>query len=246
MDRARGGAVYSPAMTDFIFMVKNSSYMYVTGPEVVKTVTHEEVTHEELGGATTHSTRSGVCDRAFENDVEALLMLRRFMSYLPASNREPPPFRPTPDPGARVEPSLDSLVPDNPNRPYDMKEAILKICDDAEFFELQPDYARNIVIGFARMEGTPRRHRRQPADGARGLPGHLLLHQGGALRAILRLLRHPHPHLRGRAGVHARHRGRSTAASSSTARSCSTPTPRPRCRRSPSSPARRTGAPTMS
>ena len=155
MGPCAGGAVYSPAMTDFIFMVKNSSYMYVTGPEVVKTVTHEDVTHEELGGAMTHSTRSGVCDRAFENDVEALLMLRRFMSYLPASNREPPPYRPTPDPGSRVEPSLDSLVPDNPNRPYDMKEVILKTSDDAEFFELQPDYARNIVIGFARLEGHP-------------------------------------------------------------------------------------------
>ena len=155
MGPCAGGAVYSPAMTDFIFMVKHSSYMYVTGPEVVKTVTHEEVTHEELGGAMTHSTRSGVCDRAFENDVEALLMLRRFMSYLPASNREPPPFRPTPDPGSRVEPSLDSLVPDNPNRPYDMQEVILKVADDAEFFELQPDYARNIIVGFARMEGHP-------------------------------------------------------------------------------------------
>ena len=155
MGPCAGGAVYSPAMTDFIFMVKQSSYMYVTGPEVVKTVTHEEVTHEELGGATTHSTRSGVCDRAFENDVEALLMLRRFMSYLPPSNREPPPYRPTPDPGARVEPSLDTLVPDNPNRPYDMHEVILKVADDAEFFELQPDYARNIIIGFARMEGHP-------------------------------------------------------------------------------------------
>ena len=155
MGPCAGGAVYSPAMTDFIFMVKHSSYMYVTGPEVVKTVTHEEVTHEELGGATTHSTRSGVCDRAFENDVEALMMLRRFMGYLPASNRERPPFRPTPDPGTRVEPSLDTLVPDNPNRPYDMHEVILKVADDAEFFELQPDYARNIVIGFARMEGHP-------------------------------------------------------------------------------------------
>ena len=155
MGPCAGGAVYSPAMTDFIFMVKHSSYMYVTGPEVVKTVTHEEVTHEELGGAMTHSTRSGVCDRAFENDVEALLMLRRFMSYLPASNREPPPYRPTPDPGSRVEPSLDSLVPDNPNRPYDMQEVILKIADDAEFFELQPDYARNVIIGFARMDGHP-------------------------------------------------------------------------------------------
>ena len=155
MGPCAGGAVYSPAMTDFIFMVKNSSYMYVTGPEVVKTVTHEEVTHEELGGAMTHSTRSGVCDRAFENDLEALLMLRRFMSYLPASNREPPPYRPTPDPGLRAELSLDTLVPDNPNRPYDMKEVILKTCDDAEFFELQSDYAGNIVIGFARMEGHP-------------------------------------------------------------------------------------------
>ena len=155
MGPCAGGAVYSPAMTDFIFMVKHSSYMYVTGPEVVKTVTHEEVTHEELGGAMTHSTRSGVCDRAFENDVEALLMLRRFMSYLPASNREPPPYRPTPDLGSRVEPSLDSLVPDNPNRPYDMQEVILKIADDAEFFELQPDYARNVIIGFARMDGHP-------------------------------------------------------------------------------------------
>ena len=155
MGPCAGGAVYSPAMTDFIFMVKDSSYMYVTGPEVVKTVTHEEVTHEELGGATTHSTRSGVCDRAFDNDVEALLMLRRFMSYLPASNREPPPCRPTPDPGSRREPSLDTLVPDNPNRPYDMKEAILKLCDEAEFFELQPDYAGNVIVGFARMEGRP-------------------------------------------------------------------------------------------
>ena len=155
MGPCAGGAVYSPAMTDFIFMVKNSSYMYVTGPEVVKTVTHEEVTHEELGGAATHSTRSGVCDRAFENDVEALLMLRRFMGFLPASNREPPPYRPTPDPGSRVEPSLDTLVPDNPNRPYDMQEVILKVADDAEFFELQPEYAGNVVIGFARMEGHP-------------------------------------------------------------------------------------------
>ena len=155
MGPCAGGAVYSPAMTDFIFMVKNSSYMYVTGPEVVKTVTHEEVTHEELGGAATHSTRSGVCDRAFDNDVEALLLLRRFMGFLPASNRKPPPFQPTRDPDSRVEPSLDTIVPDNPNQPYDMKEVILKVVDDTDFFELQPEFARNIIIGFARMEGHP-------------------------------------------------------------------------------------------
>ncbi len=155
MGPCAGGAVYSPAMTDFIFMVKNSSYMYVTGPEVVKTVTHEEVTHEELGGAATHSTRSGVCDRAFANDVEALLMVRRFADYLPASNRKPPPFQPTRDSGSRVEPSLDTIVPDNPNQPYDMKEVILKVVDDTDFFELQPEFARNIIIGFARMEGHP-------------------------------------------------------------------------------------------
>lgn len=155
MGPCAGGAVYSPAMTDFIFMVKDSSYMYVTGPDVVKTVTHESVTHEELGGAVTHSTKSGVADRAFENDVEALLMLRRFINYLPSNNRTPPPFRPTPDNADREEPSLDKLVPDNPNKPYDVKELILKTVDDVDFFEIQPENAKNIVVGFARMEGHP-------------------------------------------------------------------------------------------
>ncbi len=153
MGPCAGGAVYSPAMTDFIFMVKDSSYMFVTGPEVVKTVTHEDVTAEELGGAITHSTRSGVADMAFENDVEALMMLRRLYNYLPLNNREKPPARPSNDPADRMDASLDTLVPDNPNKPYDMKELILKTVDDGDFFELQPDYARNIVIGFARMEG---------------------------------------------------------------------------------------------
>ncbi|WP_343591699.1 acyl-CoA carboxylase subunit beta [Paracidovorax wautersii] len=153
MGPCAGGAVYSPAMTDFIFMVKDSSYMFVTGPEVVKTVTHEDVTAEELGGAITHSTRSGVADMAFENDVEALMMLRRLYNYLPLNNREKPPARPSNDPADRMDLSLDTLVPDNPNKPYDMKELILKTVDDGDFFELQPDYARNIVIGFARMEG---------------------------------------------------------------------------------------------
>jgi propionyl-CoA carboxylase beta chain len=153
MGPCAGGAVYSPAMTDFIFMVKDTSYMFVTGPDVVKTVTHEEVTAEELGGALTHSTVSGVCDRSYENDVETLLMVRRFINYLPANNREKPPFRPTPDRADRIEMSLDTLIPDNPNLPYDMKELIYKVADDNEFWELQPDHAQNIVIGFARMDG---------------------------------------------------------------------------------------------
>jgi propionyl-CoA carboxylase beta chain len=155
MGPCAGGAVYSPAMTDFIFMVKDSSYMFVTGPEVVKTVTHEEVTAEELGGAVTHSTRSGVADLAFDNDVEALLMVRRFFNYLPLNNRERPPHRETTDRADRIERSLDTLVPANPNTPYDIKELIAKVVDDGEFFELQPDNAKNIVIGLARIDGNP-------------------------------------------------------------------------------------------
>ncbi len=154
MGPCAGGAVYSPAMTDFIFMVEDSSYMFVTGPDVVKTVTHEEVTHEELGGAGTHTSKSGVADKAFENDAEALLYLRRFIDFLPANNREKPPVRPTPDPHDRVEESLDTLIPDSPNKPYDMKELIEKVVDEGDFFELQPDYAANIVTGFGRLEGS--------------------------------------------------------------------------------------------
>jgi len=154
MGPCAGGAVYSPAMTDFIFMVKDSSYMFVTGPDVVKTVTHEEVSQEELGGATTHTTKSGVADLAFENDVEALLQLRRFIDLIPSSNREKPPVIQTEDPVDRSENSLDTLVPGNPNKPYDMKELIDKVVDEGDFFELQPDYAGNIVIGLARMEGA--------------------------------------------------------------------------------------------
>ena len=154
MGPCAGGAVYSPAMTDFIFMVKDTSYLFVTGPEVVKTVTHETVTQEELGGALTHTTRSGVADLAFENDVEALIELRRFMDFLPTSNRAQPPLRPTSDPSDRSEPSLETLVPSSPNKPYDMKELIAKVVDERDFFEIQPDFARNILIGFARMEGT--------------------------------------------------------------------------------------------
>ena len=154
MGPCAGGAVYSPAMTDFIFMVKGTSYLFVTGPEVVKTVTHETVTQEELGGALTHTARSGVADLAFENDVEALIELRRFIDFLPASNRAPLPVRPTTDPRDRIEPSLDTLVPGSANKPYDMKELIEKVVDDGDFFEVQTDFARNILIGFGRMEGT--------------------------------------------------------------------------------------------
>jgi len=154
MGPCAGGAVYSPAMTDFIFMVEDSSYMFVTGPDVVKTVTHETVTHEELGGAETHTTKSGVADAAFANDVDALLQLRRFMGFLPESNRDGPPVRPTDDPADRVEMSLDTLVPPDPNKPYDMKELIEKVVDEGEFFELQPGYAKNIITAFGRIEGS--------------------------------------------------------------------------------------------
>jgi propionyl-CoA carboxylase beta chain len=154
MGPCAGGAVYSPAMTDFIFMVKDTSYMFVTGPDVVKTVTHETVTQEELGGAVTHTAKSGVADLAFENDVEALLQLRRFIDFLPASNREKPPVHQTADPADRDEPSLDTLIPANTNKPYDMKELIHKVVDEGDFFEIQPSFARNIIVGFARMEGS--------------------------------------------------------------------------------------------
>ncbi|TVO76729.1 acyl-CoA carboxylase subunit beta [Sedimenticola selenatireducens] len=154
MGPCAGGAVYSPSMTDFIFMVKDTSYMFVTGPDVVKTVTHETVTAEELGGAVTHTTKSGVADLAFENDVEALLMLRRFVNFLPANNRQLPPVWPTDDPADRKIPSLDTLIPTDPNKPYDMMELIKKIVDDNDFFEIQPGYAGNILTGFGRMEGS--------------------------------------------------------------------------------------------
>ena len=153
MGPCAGGAVYSPAITDFIFMVEDSSYMFVTGPEVVKTVTHEEVTAEVLGGALTHTTKSGVADLSFANDVDALLMTRRFFNFLPSNNRDRPPYRSTDDSLTRAEKSLDTLVPDNPSLPYDIKEVIDKVVDEGDFFELQPNYAKNLVIGFGRMQG---------------------------------------------------------------------------------------------
>ncbi|ODS02471.1 methylmalonyl-CoA carboxyltransferase [Methyloceanibacter marginalis] len=153
MGPCAGGDVYSPAMTDFIFMVKDTSYMFVTGPDVVKTVTKEEVTAEQLGGAVVHTTKSSIADGAYENDVEALLQMRRLMDYLPSSNLSGVPELPTRDPWDRLEPSLDTLIPDNPNKPYDIKELIHKVVDEGDFFEIQETFARNIVTGFARMEG---------------------------------------------------------------------------------------------
>lgn len=153
MGPCAGGDVYSPAITDFIFMVRDTSYMFVTGPDVVKTVTNEIVTAEELGGAKVHTTKSSVADGAFNNDIEALAQLRRLIDFLPLSNRSGVPQRETHDPIDRKELSLDTLIPDNPNMPYDMKELILKIVDEGDFFEIQPSFAKNIVTGFARING---------------------------------------------------------------------------------------------
>ena len=153
MGPCAGGAVYSPAMTDFIFMVKDTSYMFVTGPDVVKTVTNEQVTAEELGGATTHTRKSSVADGAFENDVEALAEVRRLVDFLPANNRDMPPVRPFFDEPDRIEASLDTLVPSNANTPYDMKELIHKLADEGDFYEIQEDFAKNILTGFIRIEG---------------------------------------------------------------------------------------------
>ena len=148
-----GGAVYSPALTDFIMMAKNTSYMFVTGPKVVKTVTNEDVSVEDLGGASIHSTKSGVAHFAVNNEEEGIQMLRKLLSYLPANNMEEPPYLATEDPINRLEDFLNQIIPDNPNKPYDMKEVIYAIVDDGDFLEIQPSYAPNIMIGFARFNG---------------------------------------------------------------------------------------------
>ena len=172
MGPCAGGAVYSPAMTDFIFMVKDTSYMFVTGPDVVKTVTNEVVTAEELGGASTHTKKSSVADGAFENDIEALSEIRRLVDLLPLNNREKPPVRPFFDDPGRLDHSLDTLVPDNANAPYDMKELILKVADEGDFYEIQEDFAKNIITGFIRLEGQTVGVVGRPADGAGRVPRH--------------------------------------------------------------------------
>lgn len=153
MGPCAGGSVYSPALTDFVIMVENSSYMFVTGPDVVKTVTHEEVTQEELGGAKVHAGKSGVAHLTYKSDIEALLQTRRLINFLPTSNRAPLPKIPTDDKADRVDVSLNTLIPDNSNQPYDMSELVEKILDEGDFFEIQPNYAGNIIVGFGRLEG---------------------------------------------------------------------------------------------
>jgi propionyl-CoA carboxylase beta subunit len=150
-----GGAVYSPAITDFICMVKQTSYMFITGPDVIKTVTHEEVSKEELGGAVTHNQTSGVAHFMADNDEQALIMMRELMSFLPSNNMEDPPIKPNTDDVHREDERLQDLIPEDPNKPYDMKEIITTVVDDHNFFEVQPQYAENIVVGFARLDGRP-------------------------------------------------------------------------------------------
>jgi len=153
MGPCAGGAVYSPALTDYIFMVKESSYMFITGPDVVKSVTHEEVTKNELGGAAIHTARSGVAHFSADNDIDCILKIRELMSFLPNNNMEEPPFVPTTDSPNRVDASLDLLIPTNPNQPYDVKGLITLVADDENFFEIQEDYAKNMVIGYIRLNG---------------------------------------------------------------------------------------------
>jgi propionyl-CoA carboxylase beta chain len=155
MGPCAGGAVYSPAITDFVFMVKHSSYMFVTGPDVIKAVTHEEVSFEELGGASTHGTTSGVAHFAAESEDECLALIRELMTFLPQNNAEDPPLRPSVDPADRVDEELQTVVPDQPNKPYDIKDIVRPVLDDRYFFEVQADYAPNIVVGFGRLGGRP-------------------------------------------------------------------------------------------
>jgi acetyl-CoA carboxylase carboxyltransferase component len=153
MGPCAGGAVYSPALTDFIFMVKETSHMFVTGPDVVKAVTHEEVTFEELGGAMTHSARSGVSHVAAENETDCLMLIRELLTYLPQNNLEDPPFEATTDDPLRMDERLDAIVPDSPNKPYDIKQVIRMIVDEGQFYEIHEHFAQNVVVGFARLGG---------------------------------------------------------------------------------------------
>jgi len=153
MGPCAGGAVYSPALTDFVFMVKKTSHMFITGPEVIRAVTHEEVSFEELGGAMTHNSISGVAHFATDSEEDCFDKIRKLLSYIPSNNMEDPPYVPTQDPALRMDPELDEIVPDNPNQPYDMKDVIKKIVDDGEFFEVHEHFAQNIIVGFARLNG---------------------------------------------------------------------------------------------
>ena len=198
MGPCAGGAVYSPAITDFVFMVDHTSYMFVTGPDVIKTVTHEDVTKETLGGSMTHNSVSGVGHFIAADDAECCRMIRELLTYLPQNNREDPPRRPTHDPADRMDTALDTIVPAESNQPYDIKDVIHRIADDGEFFEVHEHFAKNIVIGFARMDGRPIGIvGNQPAFLA-GMPRYQFQREGGPLRSLLRRIQHPHPHLRRR------------------------------------------------
>ena len=155
MGPCAGGAVYSPAITDFVFMVENASYMFVTGPDVIKTVTHEDVTKEELGGSLTHNSVSGVGHFVAPNDADCIRMIRELMEFLPQNNREDPPRKPTNDPVDRQDQELDAIVPAESNQPYDIKEVVRRVVDDGYFFEVHEHFAPNIVVGFARLDGRP-------------------------------------------------------------------------------------------
>ena len=190
MGPCAGGAVYSPAITDFILMVDKTSYMFITGPDVIKTVTHEEVTKEQLGGAHTHNETSGVAHFMAHDDAECLSMVRELLSFIPSNNLDDPPRRPCTDPIDRADAALDRIVPDESNLPYDIKDVIHAVADDGYFFEVQEHYAKNIVVGFARLNGTSGRNRGQPAGVSGGHAGHQRVDQRRAVRALLRLLQH--------------------------------------------------------
>ena len=220
MGPCAGGAVYSPAITDFVFMVDHTSYMFVTGPDVIKTVTHEDVTKETLGGSMTHNSVSGVGHFIAADDAECCRMIRELLTYLPQNNREDPPRRPTNDPIDRMDAALDSIVPAESNLPYDIKDVIHRVVDDGEFFEVHEHWAKNIVVGFAHMDGrSVGIVGNQPAFLA-GVPGYQLLGERGALRALLRCVQYSDSDVRGcprlpaghGAGVRRHHPARGEAA----------------------------------
>ena len=206
MGPCAGGAVYSPALTDFIFMVRNSSYMFVTGPDVVKTVTHEEVDFESLGGADVHASTSGVCHYVAPTEADCLYMIRLMLSYLPQNNMEDPPFVASSDDRLRTEEGLNRLIPDDPSKPYEMRDAIRLVVDNGAFFEIHEHYAPNIVVGFARLGG----HSVGIVANQPAMPGrrarHQLVREGRPLRALLQLVQPAHHHLRRRPRLPARHR----------------------------------------
>ena len=205
MGPCAGGAVYSPAMTDFIFMVKETSHMFITGPDVIKTVTGEEVEFEELGGAMTHNTKSGVAHFASEDEESCLEDVRYLFGFLPSNNLEMPPRAEPYDDPERTEAELDGIVPADPQKPYDMRDVVSLVVDDGDFFEVHEHFAKNIICGFSPPRRLPGRDRRQPAEAPRRRARHRVLGEGGALRPHLRRLQRPAGHLHRRPRLHARH-----------------------------------------